>query len=324
MRLCHLAVLTAGLACSSLRAPGVRAADPAAPEVRFIQVEPGVKLEVLDWGGSGPPLVLLTGLGNTAHVYTHFAQQFTDKFRVVAITRRGFGRSGQPSDGYEVATRARDDVRVLDALQIAKAHFAGHSIAGDELSKLGADYPDRVAKLVYLDSVDYGKFAALLRKTPLPPVPELTAAEKENWARASAASVRSVGVRLPDEEYRQLLKTDAAGRVLDTPEPAAYQAIQDHSQQADYERIKAPVLAIWDAVTPASRLAYYWYLDQTQRDQYDRFMVQRLVWLKDAQQRFRKGIKHARVIELEHSHHYIFIRDEATVAREMRKFLLDQ
>jgi pimeloyl-ACP methyl ester carboxylesterase/predicted aspartyl protease len=301
-----------------------KSAEAIEPQVRFIQVEPDVKLEVLDWGGSGPPLVLLTGIGNTAHVYAHFAHQFTDKFHVVGITRRGFGLSSKPSHGYDVATRARDDVRVLDALQIAKASIAGHSIAGDELSKLAADYPDRVAKLVYLDSVDYGGFATLLRKAPMPPMPELTAAEKENWARASAASVRYGGVRYPDEEIHQHIKTDAAGRVLDTPEPDAMQAIYDRSQQAEYEHIKAPVLAIWDAVTPTSRMAYYWYLDQPQRDQYDRFWAQYLVWLKDARQRFRTGIKHARVIELENSHHYIFIRDEPTVAREMRKFLLDK
>jgi non-heme chloroperoxidase len=328
MRLLHLAMLTTGLACVSLHAPSVRGADEAVPQVRFVEVEPGVKLEVLDWGGSGPPLVLLTGLGNTAHVYAHFAHQFTDKFHVIAITRRGFGLSSQPARGYDVATRARDDIRVLDALKIAKASFVGHSIAGDELTKLGADYPDRVAKLVYLDSVTYGGLAAIFKKTPMPPAPEPTGVEKEfiagNLARTAALAVRYAGVRIPEDELRQHNKTDAASRVQDTATPAAYQAIQDLSQPAEYERIKAPVLAIWDVVTPESRLPYYWYLDQAQRDQYDRFMAEYLVWLKDARQRFRTGIKHACVVELEKSHHYIFIRDEDAVVREMRKFLLDE
>jgi pimeloyl-ACP methyl ester carboxylesterase len=295
--------------------------------VSFIQVEPEVRLEVLDWGGGGPPLVLLTGLGNTAHVYAHFAHQFTDKFRVIAITRRGFGLSSRPARGYDVATRARDDIRVLDALKVPKAIFVGHSIAGDELSKLGADYPERVVKLVYLDSVDYGGFGAVLKKTPLPPPPALTAAEEKfvagNVARMSALNVRYGGVRWPDEEIRQHIETAAAGRDSGAAEPAAYQAIQDLSQKAEYERIKAPVLAIYDVVTPASRMPYYWDLSQAQREQYDRFSAQHLVWLKDARQRFRTGVKHARVIELEKSHHYIFIRDEAAVVREMRKFLVE-
>jgi pimeloyl-ACP methyl ester carboxylesterase len=45
---------------------------------------------VLDWGGTGPPLVFLAGLGNTAHVFDHFAHQFTDRFRVLGVTRRGY------------------------------------------------------------------------------------------------------------------------------------------------------------------------------------------------------------------------------------------
>src|SRR5215472_5928122 len=45
---------------------------------QFVTVAPGVRLEVLDWGGSGEAMVLLTGLGDNAHAYDHFAFQFTD------------------------------------------------------------------------------------------------------------------------------------------------------------------------------------------------------------------------------------------------------
>lgn len=75
----------------------------------MVEVEPGVTLEVLDWGGPGEPMVLLTGLGDNAHVFDNFAYQFTDRYRVLGITRRGFGRSSQPESGYDVATRAADD-----------------------------------------------------------------------------------------------------------------------------------------------------------------------------------------------------------------------
>jgi hypothetical protein len=39
------------------------------PEQRFVTVAPNVRLEVLDWGGSGRNLVLLAGGGNTSHVF---------------------------------------------------------------------------------------------------------------------------------------------------------------------------------------------------------------------------------------------------------------
>jgi hypothetical protein len=132
-------------------------------------------------------------------------------------------------------------------------------------------------------------------------------------------------VRYPEAEIRSLIKTDAAGKYIeDVSRPEIAQKITDLSQPADYARIKAPALAIYDVITPKSRLPYYWYLDKPQRQQYDRFLGNVLAGLTDARQRFRSGVKHARVIELEHSHHYVFIRDEAAVVREVRKFLLEK
>lgn len=108
--------------------------DDAGHKVTFVTVEPGVQLEVLDWGGEGDALVLLTGLGDNAHVYDQFAYQFTDRFHVLGITRRGFGRSSQPAHGYDLDTRARDDIAVLDNLNLRQAVLVGHSVAGTELS----------------------------------------------------------------------------------------------------------------------------------------------------------------------------------------------
>ena len=50
--------------------------DPSRHQVQFVTVEDNVKLEVLDWGGSGRPIVLLAGSGNTAHVFDDFAETF--------------------------------------------------------------------------------------------------------------------------------------------------------------------------------------------------------------------------------------------------------
>ena len=95
--------------------------DVTPHEVTFVTVEPGVQLEVLDFGGTGDAMVLLTGLGDNAHVWDGFAYQFTDNFHVIGITRRGFGRSDQPEDGYDIRTRARDDIRVIDHFGIRQS-----------------------------------------------------------------------------------------------------------------------------------------------------------------------------------------------------------
>ena len=63
---------------------------------QFVTVADGVKLEVLDWGGTGRPLVLLAGLGNDAHIFDKFAAKLASTYHVYGITRRGF-RSFQRS-----------------------------------------------------------------------------------------------------------------------------------------------------------------------------------------------------------------------------------
>jgi non-heme chloroperoxidase len=132
--------------------------DPSPHKVKFVPVAPGVKLEVLDWGGNGPPLVFLAGLGFTAHCFDEFALKFTAHHHVYAITRRGYGVSSwpEPTDANYDSDRLADDVlAVLDALHIERPVLAGHSIAGQELSSIGTRHPERVAGLVYLDAA-YG------------------------------------------------------------------------------------------------------------------------------------------------------------------------
>jgi hypothetical protein len=99
---------SAGPATPTSAAGNLSRFDTSGHKICFVTVEPGVQLEVLDWGGTGETMLLLTGIGENAHVYDDFSYQFTDRFHVIGITRRGFGRSSQPAQGYDVATRARD------------------------------------------------------------------------------------------------------------------------------------------------------------------------------------------------------------------------
>src|SRR4051812_49835085 len=63
--------------------------DPTPHRILRVSVAPQVELEVIDWGGSGSPLIFLAGGGNTAHVFDGFAPRFTSRFHVWGITRRG-------------------------------------------------------------------------------------------------------------------------------------------------------------------------------------------------------------------------------------------
>ncbi|HZF30947.1 MAG TPA: alpha/beta hydrolase [Gammaproteobacteria bacterium] len=154
--------------------------DPSPHSVRFVTVDSNVKLEVLDWAGPQAgnvrTLVLVPGAGNTAHIFDAIAPKLAARYRVVGITRRGFGASSAPSSGY-AADRLGDDVlAVVEALSISRPVLVGHSLGGEELSSIGSRYPDKVAGLVYLDAgYSYAFYAPGLdpvpepAKSPLPP-----------------------------------------------------------------------------------------------------------------------------------------------------------
>lgn len=75
----------------------------------------GTTLHYVDYGGTGPALVFLAGLGNSAHVFDEFAPRFTDAWHVYAFTRRGYGESGRPRDGFDTGTLAEDVAALLDS-----------------------------------------------------------------------------------------------------------------------------------------------------------------------------------------------------------------
>lgn len=133
----------------------IPASQHALPHQQMIAVDQDVKVEVLDWGGSGRPLLLLAGKGFTAHEFDQFAPTLTNSYHVYGITRRGYGLSTVPptTDANYTADRLADDVlAVLDQLKLVRPVLVGHSIAGEELSSIGVRAPEKVAGLVYLDA----------------------------------------------------------------------------------------------------------------------------------------------------------------------------
>src|SRR5580692_9208030 len=145
--------------------------DPSKHQVEFVTVDGNVRLEVLDWGGSGRPLVLLAGSGDTAHVFDGFAEKLTGNYHVYGVTRRGYGASSYPESGYGDKRLADDVLEVLDALHLAKPVLAGHSMGGHEAAAVASAYPDRLGGLVIMDSTadptfDWSPYQELHKRLP--------------------------------------------------------------------------------------------------------------------------------------------------------------
>jgi len=127
--------------------------DPSPHRIAFVTVDNDVKLEVLDWGGSGRAVVLLAEY-QTAHEYDDIAPKLTAFCHVYGITRRGFGASSRPDSGYTAQRLAEDVLQVLNALKLDHPVLAGHSFGGQDVFTIGAEHPTLVAGLVFLDSAD--------------------------------------------------------------------------------------------------------------------------------------------------------------------------
>ena len=69
-----LTLMAIGIGCAQ---EGGTWHDPSPHHEQFVAVQEDVRLEVLDWGGSGRPVVLLAGSGNTAHIFDDFAPKLT-------------------------------------------------------------------------------------------------------------------------------------------------------------------------------------------------------------------------------------------------------
>ena len=150
-------IILALITCAAFAQNGPSPQGGTALKTQFVEVQPDVKLEVLDWGGTGRNLVLLAGLGNTAHVFDSVGPKLAAHYHVIGITRRGFGQSSAPPTGYDPRRLGDDVVAVLDALHITDPVLVGHSIAGEELSAVSTYHPGRAAALIYLDAT--GTFA---------------------------------------------------------------------------------------------------------------------------------------------------------------------
>jgi pimeloyl-ACP methyl ester carboxylesterase len=122
--------------------------------VQFVTVEENVKLEVVDWGGAGRPLIFLAGMGYNAHSYAPFIAKLVPNYHVYSLTRRGFPPSSiSKSESDYSSDRLGDDVAaVIDALKIQRPILVGHSVAGEELSSVGTRHPEKVSGLIYLEA----------------------------------------------------------------------------------------------------------------------------------------------------------------------------
>ncbi|MEP6834254.1 MAG: alpha/beta hydrolase [Gemmatimonas sp.] len=300
-------------------------AQNARAAVRRITVEPNVTLEVLDWGGTGRPVVLLAGLGNDAHVYDKFAPKLATDYHVYGITRRGFGASSSPALGY-TADRLGDDVlAVLDSLALVRPVLVGHSVAGEELSSVGSRRPERIAGLVYLEAGHAYAYYDSTRGNFAIDLADMQRKLDQLWPGAGLGTrdlgdllQQLIATDLPrmERDLRDVQKAVASAPVQPSrpikPGPVSPSELIMMGGQK-YRNIPAPSLAIY---------AFPRQLPPVQLDAAQRAALLAADSAIAAQANaFERGVPTARVVRLPNATHAVFLSNEADVLREMRAFI---
>ncbi len=246
----------AGAGCQKAEPPAEPPAEwtDRSPHTSGFVTSNGIRMHYLDWGGAGPPLILIHGYGDNPHAFDDMAPALIDQFRVIAYARRGHGRSeGKPP--YDTGTLVEDLRGLMDSLRIPKAHLAGWSMGGNEVTGMAGTHPERVDRIVYLDAgYDWSDpvVVAAFGQTPNDLTPPPGAMKSIDAYRAShvaawfttvtdlsriEAYIRDLVVVQPDGSVRSAMSEDA--------EQGLYESLT--TQRRDYRKVKAPALAIYSA-----------------------------------------------------------------------------
>jgi pimeloyl-ACP methyl ester carboxylesterase len=316
------------LSCSIAQAGTSPAVDVTPHTRQFVTTNDGVRLEVLDYGGSGSPLIFLGGLGETAHELDPLAARFADQHHVYGITRRGYGASDKPDPATAdySADRLGDDVlNVIDKLGIEKPVIVGHSLAGEEMSSIASRYPQKVVGLIYLDA-GYA-YALYVPGNIIPLGSNLIIAAKS--LRGKLAGIRMDPGEDPDaanklKELQLVLpgfSKDIAAVQKELADGATIPALPDSSpsriaaaiingQQA-YFGSRLPILAFYAIKSPPAKSSPQEIVDLQKENA-------AILAQADA---FATANPNARVVRLNGAVHAIWISNSQEVFQEMTTFL---
>ena len=278
---------------------------------RFVNAD-GCRLHVADYGGAGPPLLLVHGTGLCAQVWEVMLPSLAPHFSVLALDRRGHGDSDKPAAGYDFVSLSRDHAAVVDGLGIRGALALGHSSGATTLGIAARREPGLFSRIAMVDPIVFPRrdtrppeFLALGRR-----VMESTARRRAEWPRAQemfdTLKARPPFATWMDNALWAYVRHGASaapdGRVTLKCPPTLEASMYDHDGDLDLfaklSGLSTPTLVVRGGAT-------------------DRFP-------RDTAERAAAAMGMARLVELPGLSHFAPMEDAEAVSRAVLPFLLDR
>ncbi|ANB24863.1 alpha/beta hydrolase [Alteromonas stellipolaris] len=104
--------------------------------------------------GEGVPVFLLHGIPTNKFLWRNIIPSLSQTHRVIAPDLLNYGESDMPTDvDVSINAQCRIILKLMDALGIASAHVVAHDIGGGVAQLMAVNAPEKVSKLVLIDSV---------------------------------------------------------------------------------------------------------------------------------------------------------------------------
>ncbi|MEU9980907.1 alpha/beta hydrolase [Streptomyces sp. NPDC050856] len=181
-----------------------------------------IDLAAREYGGDGPPLVLLHGAGRTLADWSGVAPLLTGHHRVLAVDLRSHGLS--PSGHWSFPAVIGDLEAVLDAYGMPGALPVGHSLGGMLAARYAREHPDTTPGAVNLDGFGWGRPDQYVGADPVQVTERL--AQLRELAQAAAVRVLPAG-GLADLLAEQRKTSDQLGIPYERLEASARRAVRE-------------------------------------------------------------------------------------------------
>ena len=226
----------------------------------------GRRVNVLDTGGSGPPLLFLHGWSSNWQVFLLNITAFMSTHRCLALDLPGFGASEMPAEPITIRGYARTVDAMCDALGVDSVSVVGSSMGGFIGAELALSFDTRVERLVLVSAA--GLSTEYVARTPSLALARVVSAAFPHAFMFEPLVVRRPRLRRAAMQlmirYPEKLSVPLAEElVLSSGKPGfvpALKALLEYSYRDRLPAIEIPVLIVWgrnDLLVPVSDAERY-------------------------------------------------------------------